>query len=66
MSRVLCCANRGGSEGQGYVHLSRCQGHQATVTHLDWSLPLYTPNGRGEGGGGWKERKEYTNERRGF
>ena len=30
---------------KGYVHLSRCQGHQATVTHLDWSLPLYTPNG---------------------
>ena len=30
---------------RGYVHLSRCQGHQATVTHLDWSLPLYAPNG---------------------
>jgi hypothetical protein len=27
----------------GYTHLSRCQGHQATVTHLDWSLPLYNP-----------------------
>uniref|UniRef100_A0A7S0T1C8 EML-like second beta-propeller domain-containing protein n=1 Tax=Mantoniella antarctica TaxID=81844 RepID=A0A7S0T1C8_9CHLO len=32
---------------RGYVHLSRCQGHQATITHLDWSLPLYSPNGAG-------------------
>ena len=23
----------------GYAHLSRCQGHQATITNLDWSLP---------------------------
>lgn len=37
---------------KGYVHLSRCQGHQATVTHLDWSLPLYSPNGGVGGKGG--------------
>ena len=28
----------------GYAHLSRCQGHQATITNLDWSLP--DPAGR--------------------
>ncbi|EEH54451.1 uncharacterized protein MICPUCDRAFT_63101 [Micromonas pusilla CCMP1545] len=25
---------------RGYVHLSRCQGHQASINHLDWSLPM--------------------------
>ena len=26
---------------KGYVHLSRCRGHMASVTHLDWSLPMF-------------------------
>ena len=26
---------------RGYTHLSRCRGHMAAVTHLDWSLPMF-------------------------
>ena len=30
----------------GYAHLSRCRGHQATITNLDWSLPDLARGGR--------------------
>ena len=30
----------------GYAHLSRCRGHQATITNLDWSLPDPARGGR--------------------
>ena len=30
----------------GYAHLSRCRGHQATITNLDWSLPDFSLGGR--------------------
>ncbi|KAK3283901.1 hypothetical protein CYMTET_8419, partial [Cymbomonas tetramitiformis] len=27
----------------GYTHVARCVGHSATVSHIDWSLPLSNP-----------------------
>ena len=30
----------------GYAPLSRCRGHQATITNLDWSLPDFARGGR--------------------
>jgi WD40 repeat protein len=31
-----------GGKGE-YIHMSRCSGHSATISHLDFSLPLFNP-----------------------